>query len=328
MYFTEGNFRAIEDRRNKGWGKVSQLMGILGEVALDRNRVEAGLILRQSILVSSLLWSAEVWSDVKDKELKKLEQVDSHFLKLLLDGHSKCPTVFQHLETGTLKLRHILMINRLMYHHHIVNQNDEETIKKVYNKQKEEAVKGDWIKLIEKDFSFIGKEMDENKIKETSKSAYKKWIKREVKKAAFESYLKERNALSKIKDVQYSELKIQDYLKDKMFNRSERKLLYALRSKCYNAKQNFKSLYKNNMNCRFGCMENESQEHILTQCTPVSGDSCIQYSDIFENVTKQKQSIKQFLVIDQLREDKLKHLPGDGPARTLASPCAMQQTCL
>ena len=116
-----------------------------------------------------------------------MEQVDSHFLKLLGDGHSKSPTVFQHLETGTLKLRHILMINRLMYHHHIVNQNDEETIKKVYNKQKEEAVKGDWIKLIEKDFSFIGKEMDENKIKETSKSAYKKWIKREVKKAAFES---------------------------------------------------------------------------------------------------------------------------------------------
>ena len=59
---TRGGVRAtIEDRRNKGWGKVSQVMAILGEVALGRNRVEAGLILRQSILISSLLWSAEAW---------------------------------------------------------------------------------------------------------------------------------------------------------------------------------------------------------------------------------------------------------------------------
>ena len=56
----------------------------------------------------------------------------------------------------------------------------------MYNKQKEEAVKGDWIKLIENDFLFIIKEMDEVKIKQTSKSVYKNWIKMEVKRAAFE----------------------------------------------------------------------------------------------------------------------------------------------
>ena len=99
---SQGGVRAtVEDRRSKGWGRVSQVMGILGEVALGRHRVEAGLILRSSILVSSLLWSAEAWSAVTEKELKRLEQVDSQFLR-----HSKCPTVFQHLETGTLKLRH------------------------------------------------------------------------------------------------------------------------------------------------------------------------------------------------------------------------------
>ena len=70
-----GVWATVEDRRNRGWGKVSQVMAILEEVALGRHRVEAGLILRQSILVSSLLWSAEAWSAVTDKELKRLEQV-------------------------------------------------------------------------------------------------------------------------------------------------------------------------------------------------------------------------------------------------------------
>ena len=91
----------VEDRRRKGWGKVTQVMGILGEVALGSHRVEAGLILRSSILVSSLLWSAEAWSAVNDKEIKRLEQVDTHFLRLLIGGHSKFSTVFHHLETGT-----------------------------------------------------------------------------------------------------------------------------------------------------------------------------------------------------------------------------------
>ena len=48
-----GLAETIEDRRNKGWRKV---MGILGEVALGRRRIEAGLLLRKTILVNSLLF--------------------------------------------------------------------------------------------------------------------------------------------------------------------------------------------------------------------------------------------------------------------------------
>ena len=86
-----------------------------------------------------------------------------------------------------------------------------------------------------------------------------------------------RDMLSKIKEVEYREVKIQDYLTDKMFNRSERKLLYALRSRCYTAKQNFKSLYKNNMSCRFwlsGERKSRTQFNLLhtsecDQCTSI-----------------------------------------------------------
>ena len=131
---TGTNKATIEDRRNKGWGKVASIMGILGEVGVGPHRVEAGLLLRKAILHSSLLYSAEAWSNVGAKELKRLEQVDTHLLKLLLGGHSKCSNVFYHLETGTLMLRHILMINRMMYHYHILTRNENKTIKKVCSK--------------------------------------------------------------------------------------------------------------------------------------------------------------------------------------------------
>ena len=67
----------IEDRRNKGWGKVAQILGILGEVPLGKHRIEVGLLLRKAILTSSLLYSAEAWSAVTETEIQRLEQVDT-----------------------------------------------------------------------------------------------------------------------------------------------------------------------------------------------------------------------------------------------------------
>ena len=101
-----GVSETVEDRRSKGWGKVAALLGVLGEVDMGSHRVEIGLLMRKAILVSSLLWSAEAWSDIKERDLKRLEQVDSAYLKSLVKGHSKNPKNFHHLETGKIKIRH------------------------------------------------------------------------------------------------------------------------------------------------------------------------------------------------------------------------------
>ena len=61
----------IEDRRNKGWGKVSQILGVLGEVDFGQHRIVVGLLLRKAILTSGLLYSAEAWSDVSEADIKR-----------------------------------------------------------------------------------------------------------------------------------------------------------------------------------------------------------------------------------------------------------------
>ena len=61
----------IEDRRNKGWGKVAAIKGILSQIDMGDNRVEMGLLLRKSILVNSLLFTAETWSNLKEEYIKK-----------------------------------------------------------------------------------------------------------------------------------------------------------------------------------------------------------------------------------------------------------------
>ena len=46
-----------------------------------------------------------------------------------------------------------------MYHHHILSLDENETVRKMYNKQKQTNSKGDWYDLLLKDFKFIGKDI-------------------------------------------------------------------------------------------------------------------------------------------------------------------------
>ena len=56
-------------------------------------------------------------------------------------------------------------------------------------KQKESHTKGDWFRMLMKDFEFIGVEMDEEAIKNTPKEVYYKDIKQKVKVGAFKYFI-------------------------------------------------------------------------------------------------------------------------------------------
>ena len=70
-------------------------------------------------------------------EPKKIQLLDPNHLNMasiraLMDGgHSKCPKAFYFLEFGTLMVRHLVMIRRLMYHRHILTRDNNEIIKKL-----------------------------------------------------------------------------------------------------------------------------------------------------------------------------------------------------
>ena len=307
---------SIEDRRKKGWGKITQIMAILGEVDMGSNRLEAGLLLRESILVNSLLFSAEAWSALSDKQLARLEVVDTSLLRQLTGGgHSKCPTEFHYLESGTWKLRHILTYRRLLFHHEILSRDEDETIRKIYFKQKRDNVKGDWIRLLEKDFAFIGISMDEEEISTISKYEYKRKIKSLVQRAVLKYLNEEKLKHRKLDSIRYTELKIQPYLSSQMSN-AEKELAYALRSHCHKSKLNFKKLHGSNLNCCLGCPEIEDQSHIFTKCRPVISklkiNQPVSYQDIFGSLNEQLNIISILMNIENTRNHMKIHLSPGG----------------
>ena len=161
-----GNVKeTVEARRNIGWGKVNQILGVLSEIPHGPFRIQICLQQRESVLVNGMLFNAEAWSAISDRELLRMEQVDFSLLRALQGGgHSKCGTEFLLLEFGVLKLRHTIMKRRIMFHYHILTLNDNETVKKIYLKQKESNIKGDWYKTLQEDYEFIEEEKNYEEI--------------------------------------------------------------------------------------------------------------------------------------------------------------------
>ena len=68
--------------------------------------------------------------------------------------------------------------------------------------KKEKPCKGDWCEMIEKDFNFIGEEIDEDFIKQTPKYIYSNYIKQKVQQAAFNSYIEiKEKSKTKMKNI-------------------------------------------------------------------------------------------------------------------------------
>ena len=54
-------------------------------------KVEAGLRLRQAMLISGILFNSEAWHGIEEKDIAILENVDEALLKDILSAHPKIP---------------------------------------------------------------------------------------------------------------------------------------------------------------------------------------------------------------------------------------------
>ena len=317
-----GSHETIEKRRTEGWGRVSEIMGLISEVTTTNFRTQIGLKLRETKLCNGSLHNGEAWSSISDRDMSRLEQVDLSFLRGLTGCHSKTASEFYYLELGILTFRHILTIRRLVYHHHILTRDANETIFKIYQKQTVSSCKGDWYETLLEDFKFIGEVKFDESICKFSKIDYSKHIKEKVEKAAFQAYMKKKDIhKKKLSDLKYDSLQIQPYMNHTKFGKNEIQLMCLLRSKTHPAKNNFRKMYKNNLKCSFNCDSIETQDHIFETCTPILSrlkePSPIKLAHIFGTIEKKCQIIDTLMTIETIRKSmKEKLLPGGQIART------------
>ena len=257
---TKENMKA---REAKAHSIVSEIRAILSDIPLGKYRTEVGLQLRQATFVNGVLFNSEVWQAATATEIASLEKVDNKLLRAICKAHAKTPVEFLYLETGCIPLRFVIQSRRLMYLHHILSRDEKELIKRVYSAQKENTTKGDFAEQVKADLEVF--EMNEESVASMSKGAFKSLVKVKINEAAKEALIVQQKEHSKLNDIKYEKLEIQQYMVDKRMTNAMVELLVAARSSMLRGiSQNFVSSSVRTR-CPLLCRDTarDTQRHLL-----------------------------------------------------------------
>ena len=175
----------IKDRKNKGYSYISEIRALLSDMPFGHRRIEVGMMLRDAMFVNGILTNSEAWHSITAQNIEDLEVMDRMLLRNILGAHAKVQTEFVYLETGATPLKHVIISRRLMYLQNILKRPHTELVRKVYETQKENPVKGDWATQTKEDLHMIGLLVTENDIATLTKVQYKTLVKKHVKYDAF-----------------------------------------------------------------------------------------------------------------------------------------------
>jgi hypothetical protein len=242
-------------------------MSILDEVPLGKHRVDVAFKLREAMLLNGILFNSEAWHGVTKLQIKELEKIDENLIRRILKAHSKTPLEFLYLESGTISIKWILAQRRVNYLKTILEKDENELVRKVFEAQKLNPTNGDFVKLVEQDMLDLGTTYEEITCK--NKVELKRILKSNARNACFQELKTKLLGHRKVKHIKYNTFEIQPYLRSKYLHPEEVQTITALRSKCVKSvKSNFSAMHKNRIHCPLKCnIENpqiDTQDHLLT----------------------------------------------------------------
>ena len=258
------------------------------------------MLLRDTNVINSILFNSEVWVNLTKEQVTTLENIDIMYLRKLYEAHSKAPIEAFYLESGKMPIRFVIQIRRLMYWWHLNNVPETSLIQRCYKAQKSRPAKKDWIYDLEKDKEDFNINITDEQIKTMSKHTFKKIIKTKARNQAIEYLNVLKSTHSKLDNIQSEDLTPKEYLKDERLNPSEAKLLFKLRTRMFDCKQNFKNRYGENifLFCELCTVSADSQSHlldcfVLKNCiSELRNNEHIRYEHIFESVDRQVPAVK------------------------------------
>ena len=145
------NDKNIASKSNQGVGAVSQIFATLSQISLGHYFYEIALIFRDTMLVSKLVSSSEIWYNITKKQYEKLESIDEMFFRRMWNVPISTHKEGLYIEGGKMPIRFVIKSRRVMFWWHLVNLDKTELLHKFYVAQKMNLNKGDWVEQLEKD---------------------------------------------------------------------------------------------------------------------------------------------------------------------------------
>ena len=213
---------------------------MLEEMCFGKYLFEVAITLRNSLFINGILTNLEVSYGLNDADIEKLEKCDEELLRYILECPSSTPKEMLYLELGATPLRYILMARRLMFHHYILNEDNESLVNRFFKLQSRKPVKNDWCLTVEQNLETLNITLSETEIKQLSINSYQRIVKTAIKKEALNYLNTLKKKHSKVLHIKHSKLEMQDYLMPSSFSAEVAKFAFQCRSRMLNVGANYK----------------------------------------------------------------------------------------
>ena len=148
-------------------------MTILEGISFGNHYFEVAIMLRNSLLVSSMLCNSGAWYNVTAAEMNLLETVDLQLLRAILRAPKSTPKEMLFLELGCIPFSEIMRQRRLSFLHYILHESPESMIFKFFQTQYKNRTSKDWVTTILNDLEEVKLGVTIDEIHKMKRSKYK-----------------------------------------------------------------------------------------------------------------------------------------------------------
>ena len=86
----------------------------------SNHHFEVAIVLRNSLLINSLLFNSEAWYNVSNNDIEELEKADEALLRRILECPQSTPREMLYLELSCIPVRFIILSKRIMFLYYIL----------------------------------------------------------------------------------------------------------------------------------------------------------------------------------------------------------------
>lgn len=220
----------------------------------------------------------------------------------ILDAPASACVESLYLELGLIPIHIIIKARRVNYLHYLASLKKDEMLYKVFLAQWKYPVRGDWVLEVQKNLVELDIGLSLDELQRKSSYSFKRLVKIKTKEYTLKYLLELSESHKKMDSLSYTDLKLQNYLKDEDIPVAEAKNLFRFRTRAAKFKENMKNSYPS-ITCPLCHIQPDTQVHSV-QCTVVKTKVNVEgeYKDIFsENIPSSIS--KTLMKISKLRED-------------------------
>ena len=293
------NKKNVEKRISKGLGIITQIMNLLEIISFGSHYIEIALLLRESMFINGILFNAEVWYGFTSTEIGEFEKLDRLSLRRILGAPVSTPQEALYLELGIMPIDMVIKVRRVMYLHSLLRRNEDEMLSKFFMMQYNNPVKGDWTETVRADLRELNIAENFMDIRSKTKEAFKKHVKQKARDVALEQLLDKKSKHSKMKNLEYTELKMQKYFQETQFTKEQTHFIFKFRTRMAPFGENYRG-GRDEIPCP-ACGKHRDSQALLVKCEVFQKhfNSCIDIQNIYtDNIDKETvETLEEAMII-------------------------------